>query len=320
MFPGRLKTRTFRRLAVSALGTALLGIVIWSIQRGSFEQPHADQPLTRVAAPDKPLALVEAASSPGASALSPAHETAHSSRPIGAKNTAATVIGGGNSQRSANQTPANTAAAVNLSPPQSPASDEAENFFPRHWRRCFREYSGERDGYEFASDSTSAWSGSWSARISSRVERPSPYGAALCQTIAATTFRGQRVRVTLHMRALNAIPGAHLVFRTEGSDGRLLAFHNMEPRWVSGTADWSAQTVVIDVPNNVSVIVFGGALVNTGTLWIDDASIEVVSLEVPLSQKAAPLTHYNLVVDTAGLAQVLQNPGFEETMPVNPDK
>jgi len=195
---------------------------------------------------------------------------------------------------------------------RAPGDEDEDRDFPRDWYRCFREY-GDNDGYLIVADSATAWSGSRSARIASRVVRPDPSGAGLCQHLAANDYRGRRIRLTLHLRTLDAVPGAHLLFRAEGADGQLLAFYNMEGRWASGTTGWNAYELVIDVPERSSVLLIAASLVYTGTVWVDDASIEIVDRSVPLTIPAVVTSHYNPVIDPTGLPRSLQNPGFEDT-------
>src|SRR5262245_7579280 len=73
-----------------------------------------------------------------------------------------------------NRATANAAetSSANARPRPAAARDE---LFPRDWHRCFREYAAG-DGYSILADSTTAWSGSASASIASRVARPGPSG------------------------------------------------------------------------------------------------------------------------------------------------
>lgn len=196
-------------------------------------------------------------------------------------------------------------------------SDPEPRLFPDAWRRCFGWY-GDKSAYEFAADSSTFSTGSWSARISSRAAAPNPPGAAICQYLAATAYRGKRVRVTLHMRSRTAEPGAHMMFRADSATGQVVAFYNMAPNWVRGTTDWAEHSAVLDVPANASVIIIAGSLVNTGTLWIDDAALEVVDSQSKLTQPAPPPGHFNQVIATDQLPTTPRNPGFEENSAVPP--
>ena len=193
----------------------------------------------------------------------------------------------------------------------SAGAEDDDAGFPRDWRRCFL-HPGARDEYLIESDSSTAWSGSRSVRIASRTDKPRFPGAGLCQVIAAATLQGRRVRMTLHMRTQGAVPGAHMLFRAEAADGRLLAFYNMEPRFVSGTRDWAEYSAVLDVPVQATVVVFGGTLVGAGTLWIDDALLEFVGRDVAVTPGPPPGVHFNPVIDASILPKALQNPGFEQ--------
>jgi hypothetical protein len=214
----------------------------------------------------------------------------------------------GSATSSGGATPLTAALAAD----SQPGGKDEPSLFPKHWRRCFGSF-GDLDSYEFVSDSSTVSNGSRSARIRSRNARPDPPGAALCQHIAATNYRGKRVRATLHMKSEEVPSGAHMMFRADSPSGQVVAFYNMAPGWLYGTVGWAEYSAVLDVPKNASVIVFAGRLVNTGTLWIDDASIEVVDPSTPLTDRQVPNTQFNQVVAPDQLSTSLQNGGFEET-------
>jgi hypothetical protein len=115
------------------------------------------------------------------------------------------------------------------------------------------------------------------------------------------------------MKSEEVPSGAHMMFRADSPSGQVVAFYNMAPGWLYGTVGWAEYSAVLDVPKNASVIVFAGRLVNTGTLWIDDASIEVVDPSTPLTDRQVPNTQFNQVVAPDQLSTSLQNGGFEET-------
>jgi hypothetical protein len=114
------------------------------------------------------------------------------------------------------------------------------------------------------------------------------------------------------MRTRDARGGAHLLLRAEAANGRLLAFYNMEGRWVRENTDWTHYSVVIDIPESASVIVIGASLVNAGSLWIDDAQIVEVPIDRQLTQPPFAAVVYNEPVDARMLPPRLLNAGFEE--------
>jgi len=174
-----------------------------------------------------------------------------------------------------------------------------------------------RRDYEVIADSSTAWSGSFSAKAESRVAHPEIPGAGCYQVIAADEFKGRRVEFSLYMRTLNAAPGAHLLFRIVG-DGREVDVYEMESRRVRGTSGWARHSVVADVPYGASIIGLGGMLENTGTLWIDDASFQIVASDTPLTQAPQPPGHNSWNPDPTKFAPALQNGGFEDTIEVPP--
>lgn len=189
--------------------------------------------------------------------------------------------------------------------------------FPTQWRCGGWMGDKSRREYQAFADSSTAWSGSFSARIESRVVGPEFSGAGCYQGIAADDFKGRRVEFSLYMRTLEARPGAHLVFRADGDD-RELAVYDMESRWVRGSAGWARHSVVIDVPYRTSIIVLGAMLVNTGTLWIDEASLQIVGSDTPLTQPSRAASQYGWLPDPGKFPTALQNGGFEDTIEVPP--
>jgi hypothetical protein len=74
-------------------------------------------------------------------------------------------------------------------------------------------------------------------------------------------------------------------------------------------------SVVLDVPKDAVGITYGLLLVSGGEVWIDDASIEVVGVEVPTTMAPSPqptpanVDQQRLMYARAPLAPV--NLGFE---------
>jgi hypothetical protein len=291
----------------------IVALVSWNARQADTRVDQVASAIPADASRPDSLQPAQATSSPPAApeAMQPELDTRLIDASAGLQPRDIDGVDAGSSAESRAHVRAESSPAARTNRPPGPSTEESS--FPRDWRRCFRDYPAH-DGYSIRADSTIAWSGSWSASIASRVVRPDPAGAGLCQYISADAYRGKRIRITLHLRTLNATPGAHMVFRAEGADGRLLAFYNMEQKWMSGTLDWTAHSVVIDIPDRASVLMTGASLVYTGTLWVDEVSIEIVDRESPITQPAAQIAHYNAVTDPTGLPQSLQNPGFEHTV------
>jgi len=311
--PG-VRARLTMRVAWLVLAALMLVAIAWFAWRASAPASSESSITTNAAAP-----AVEPATPARESGERPGDAGESASSPVDAESRRSTTVPAALpvvSQANAAATHATHAAAAVSAPafdsPQDAGDDDEPNLFPRGWRRCFGWSGGARGDYEFAADSSTWSSGQWSVRVQSLVDRPDPAGASICQYLAASAYKGKRVRVTLHLRTQHAEPGAHMLFRADTASGLVAAFYNMSPQWVRGSSDWAEYSAVLDVPESASAIVFAGTLVNTGTLWMDDASIEVVDSQTKLTQPPTRTSHYNQVIAIDQLPTRLQNPGFEE--------
>ncbi len=73
----------------------------------------------------------------------------------------------------------------------------------------------------------------------------------------------------------------------------------MERRPVYGTTDWQKYEIVLDVPADSRTIMFGAHLEGRGEIWIDDAQLEVVGNDVPVTTFPALDTASNLGFENA---------------------
>ena len=218
---------------------------------------------------------------------------------------------------SASVTTAGAPGLSTLTGTRNNAGDAAEaERFPRDWRRCSPMSGGAIAGYRIASDSTNVWRGSASVQIASREARPNPAGAALCQWVSAAAFKGRRVAFSAQMQTVRATPGAHLIFRADSADSQVVAFSTMSRHWIPGTTAWAHHSIVIDVPEKAALIMIGVALVNTGSVWVDDVALDVVDHNWPVTESAPPVIRFGAPADPASVQKQLKNPGFEETVPL----
>lgn len=114
------------------------------------------------------------------------------------------------------------------------------------------------------------------ALIESRFERGSGIDlggdnfAAFIQSVVAEPFRGQRVRLTAHLRTENADCGT-IWMRVDSAPGNVLQFDNMMERAAEGslhgTCGWIARQIVLDVPENAASIHYGFLLQGHGRVW-----------------------------------------------------
>jgi hypothetical protein len=115
--------------------------------------------------------------------------------------------------------------------------------------------------------------------------------AALAQPISAQNYLGQRIRFRAFVKTRDVSGWAGLWMRIDNRAGRGIAFYNSADRPIKGSADWQERSVVLDVPPEAAVIVFGVVNNGKGQVWIDRLGFETVGQDVPVDtlQRGRPL-------------------------------
>jgi hypothetical protein len=88
----------------------------------------------------------------------------------------------------------------------------------------------------------------------------------------------------------------------DGPDGGSLAFDNMQDRGPTGTTDWAAYAIELDVPAEAVNINFGVIMPGRGTAWFDGLTVEI---------DGAPWSHEHYELDFEGER-------IRGVMPMNP--
>jgi hypothetical protein len=141
--------------------------------------------------------------------------------------------------------------------------------------------AGDRpNAYDMDVDPTALFGGKPSARVRSKEKAIDGFGT-LMQTVKAGDYRGKRVRLTANVKTENVEDWAGLWMRVDSGNRRATSFDNMEDRPMKGTLDWKPYQVVLDVDNEADAVAFGILLEGTGTVWLNQARIEVVDKTVP---------------------------------------
>jgi hypothetical protein len=160
----------------------------------------------------------------------------------------------------------------------------------------WRVWSREPEGFEIGLDSEIRHGGTKSAFIKSKREGSYSIGAGAMQTFAADAYRGKRIRLSAYLKADQVIGKAGLWMRCD-SQTKIVAFDNMRDRKITGTSDWQKYEIVLDVPEESVSISFGFTLGSgTGQIWADDFQLEVVGLDVPITDMSIgdPFTGKNV--------------------------
>lgn len=141
--------------------------------------------------------------------------------------------------------------------------------------------------YTFTLDGEVFRSGARSLRIDN--VGPEPWGA-LDQVITATPWRGKTLRFSAWLRTRDAKGNAHgagagLAMQTRHG-GYVVDQVRMRTDAVGGTTDWARYEVHLEVARTADQIEVGVNLFGPGTVWIDDAALDVV--EPPAAAAAPP--------------------------------
>jgi len=142
---------------------------------------------------------------------------------------------------------------------------------PVGWRR---NPESNVDRFTIGVDTSIKHSGHASASLKRTCGNDGDSYAALQQPIAADDYRGKRIRLTGWLKTSD-VSSAALWMRVD-SDRTVLAFDNMENRFVKGTSDWKMYSLVLDVPVDAKNIWIGALLSGKGQTWVDDFKLEVV--------------------------------------------
>jgi hypothetical protein len=140
--------------------------------------------------------------------------------------------------------------------------------------------------YKLRTDRTVVLSGSASAVLEADADADTSRFGALVQVSSAAAFRGKRVEVSGYIATQNAPAGAALWMRADDASGTMVAFENTFPRQgIRGTADWTYQNIVMDIPREAVALVYGAVLSGRGKLYVDDVQFRTVDASVPATAK-----------------------------------
>jgi hypothetical protein len=157
---------------------------------------------------------------------------------------------------------------------------------PAHWRMAdLRGIPLSVSNYDFKIDNTTVWDGSASAflRVSeTREHDPQNYllsdATCIVQGSQAAKFRGKRVRLSAHLKTDDK-SSAGMLFYTYDGDGRATGLNTGPAKRIN----WTQLSLVMDVPDSATRMLYGGCLAKTGSMWVDDVSVEAVGLDVELT-------------------------------------
>ena len=100
--------------------------------------------------------------------------------------------------------------------------------------------------------------------------------ATMMQEFKAEKYLGKRIKLSGFLKSKSVEGFCGFWMRVDNGLGDVLQFDNMGDRPVSGDTEWNHYFIVLDVPENSSVISFGVLLSGSGQVWIDQLNFEEV--------------------------------------------
>lgn len=134
--------------------------------------------------------------------------------------------------------------------------------------------------YDMGIDTGKGQDGKNAATIKSIDKKIEGFGTLMQESMPGK-YLGKRVRMSGWMKSENVSAWAGLWFRVDQSGSReSLSFDNMHDRAVKGTTDWKKYEIVLDVPENASMLAYGALLSGTGQIWFDKITFEIVDSSI----------------------------------------
>lgn len=139
------------------------------------------------------------------------------------------------------------------------------------------------DDYEMGIDPKNGMDGSKAATIKSITKNPKGTGV-LMQQSKPDSFLGKRVKLSAFVKSKGIMDWAGMWLRVDGGTNKeFLSFDNMYDRPIKGTTDWLEYSIVLDVPEESTMLAYGALLNGGGQIWFDNVKIEVVDETTPLT-------------------------------------
>jgi len=95
------------------------------------------------------------------------------------------------------------------------------------------------------------------------------------QTFDAEMYQGKKVKLTGFIRSEEVKSWAAMWMRVDDAKGSV-SFDNMQDRSIKGTTNWNKYEIVLSVPERSTTINYGVLLSETGQVWMDNLTFEIV--------------------------------------------
>ncbi|MEF3327398.1 MULTISPECIES: hypothetical protein [Oceanobacillus] len=135
--------------------------------------------------------------------------------------------------------------------------------------------------YEMGIDYEIVLEGKASGYLKSKTEVDSTSFATMMQMFKANRYKGKRVRLSSYICTKGVKNSAGMWMGVKDTMEELVQLDNMSNRPVKGSTDWKLYSIVLDVPNNSTTILFGIILSGKGTVWANQFFLEEVNENIP---------------------------------------
>jgi hypothetical protein len=130
------------------------------------------------------------------------------------------------------------------------------------------------DHFEASRDSNVTFRGKPSARLQSDVMRADL--ASLIQTIDADQYKGKRIRFSTYAKTKSVEGWTGAWIRIDSRHSQFRSYEDTHHVDLRGDRDWTALTLVLDVPEDARSIDLGLSQEGSGTSWFGPVSVETV--------------------------------------------
>lgn len=135
--------------------------------------------------------------------------------------------------------------------------------------------------YQMGVDREVVHQGKASGYLKSKTVLDSTNFATMMQMFKANRFIGKRIRLSCFIRTEDVEMYAGMWMRVDNTMEDVIQFDNMSNRPIKGTTNWNCYSIVLDIPEQSAVILFGIILSGKGTVWADQFTFEEVSGDIP---------------------------------------
>ncbi|WP_100402392.1 helix-turn-helix transcriptional regulator [Bacillus sp. FJAT-42315] len=137
--------------------------------------------------------------------------------------------------------------------------------------------------YQMGRDQKVIHQGRYSGYLKSVTVQEEGEFATMMQQFKAEKFIGKRIKLSAFIKTEKVQPFCGMWMRVDNTAGDVLQFDNMYDRPIQNDTNWNLYSIVLDIPDNSSIISFGVLLSGTGHVWVDGVKFEEVDQSVPVT-------------------------------------